>query len=737
MKQLLLLCLLLSAPLFGQPYSLFETPNYHDHLIELAWGQQVWLKEQPQGKMQLFHLNGQPVFKQAFDQIWPSNFKGYLELQDGDKFYIGSLEGELWPLARTIEELGAEIKAVDFSAKSLGPVDYREISFLLGLPSALLQQTQLVFLKIDLDNSRLHREIKYLKNLKVLNLEGGSLRHLPKEIQALSQLEELDLGANDFYRVPKELALLPQLHTLYLDFLPIDSLGETVSALSQLKRLSWKDRISNDLAPLLDLKALNALDLELQGFEEHNIYALYEDSLGLTILEKFDQLEYLNLAGNFDNLKSVDFLAPLKNLRYLNLARAAIEQLPKSKKLWPKIEQLLLEEVSLKELPLAAKKWKKLYRFNNQSYTEENKSFFLISRLPKKIKFLILNGLSIKHEELLLLQKFKQLQVLSLSRVAIQQLPESFDQLKKLQELDLSHCQLTELPNNIGQLQQLKAINLTRNKLQSLPPSFYTLSQLQALFLNENQFKKLAPQLGHLKQLSQLELSNNQLKELPKQLEECKKLKILQVSDNQLKTIPLNFAHFKDLEQLLLYKNQLEEIPNSLFEAKKLRLVDLSSNPKIQFLSPKIKQLQQLKAVYLHDCGLQKLPDGICDLKKLHTLDLKANKLLELPSCMGQLQSLTQLMLSHNRLKYLPNSIGQLQKLNSLYLEDNQLQTLTPSIAQLKNLNSLDLDNNPNIKEIPLSFKKLTKLYYIGLYNCGLSEEEQDYWENLLENRDY
>lgn len=318
MKQLLLLCLLLSAPLFGQSYSLFETPNQHDYLIELEWGEQVWIKEQPQGKRQLFHLNGQPVFKQTFDQIWPSNFKGYLELQDGDKFYIGSLEGELWPLARTIDELGPEIKALDFSAKSLGPVDYREISFLLGLPSQLLEQEQIELLNISIKNSRLHREIGQLKNLRILSLTYGRLQQLHKALGQLTKLEELCLSFNMFHNIPEELALAPKLHTLYLDQSPIDSLPDDLSVLSKIKRLSLARRSCTKLAPLAQLKQLKALNLEYTN--PYKYRQIEHHPKAFEALAQLSELEYLNLGASVEDSISLDFLIPLQQLRYLNLS---------------------------------------------------------------------------------------------------------------------------------------------------------------------------------------------------------------------------------------------------------------------------------------------------------------------------------------------------------------------------------------------------------------------------------
>ncbi|EJF55016.1 leucine-rich repeat (LRR) protein [Saprospira grandis DSM 2844] len=733
MKQLLLLCLLLSAPLFGQSYSLFETPNQHDYLIELEWGEQVWIKEQPQGKRQLFHLNGQPVFKQTFDQIWPSNFKGYLELQDGDKFYIGSLEGELWPLARTIDELGPEIKALDFSAKSLGPVDYREISFLLGLPSQLLEQEQIELLNISIKNSRLHREIGQLKNLRILSLTYGRLQQLHKALGQLTKLEELCLSFNMFHNIPEELALAPKLHTLYLDQSPIDSLPDDLSVLSKIKRLSLARRSCTKLAPLAQLKQLKALNLEYTN--PYKYRQIEHHPKAFEALAQLSELEYLNLGASVEDSISLDFLIPLQQLRYLNLSSI------KSKKiladsLWPQLEQLILDKTNLQWDNQA---WKKLFYFSaNAGYTPKKLPKAAIEKLPHQLLILELQSRIFSSQDAQALSQFKDLEYLDLEQSQIEALPEDFGQLSKLCQLNLDQCQLKRLPSSFGQLQMLSGLQLSKNQLKELPANFYELQKLQYLNLEGNQLSSLAPEIGQFKELKLLILAHNQLKELPSTISNCKKITYLNIQDNLVRQIQFNLEKMKQLTLLNLSDNLLQALPSSIFQAKKLQFLQLDNNRDLQQLSPKIGQLQNLKTLWLNHCSIQKIPENIGQLTQLQELYLSNNQLQDLPITIGQLTQLQKLHLNNNQLQSLPENIGQLKALKTLTLNNNQLKSLPKSIVQLTLLTDLELRNNKEFKAFPKGFEQLQpKLQLLPLFGTGLSKEEKLRWEKKWRYQQY
>ena len=85
-------------------------------------------------------------------------------------------------------------------------------------PSYIFERTDLV--SLDLSNNDLHgslqAEVRFLKNLKVLDLSHNHLTGVPAEVGQLSQLEVLDLSHNQLTGLPHELGNLKNLKTLDL-----------------------------------------------------------------------------------------------------------------------------------------------------------------------------------------------------------------------------------------------------------------------------------------------------------------------------------------------------------------------------------------------------------------------------------------------------------------------------------------------------------------------------------------
>lgn len=65
------------------------------------------------------------------------------------------------------------------------------------------------------------------------------------------------------------------------------------------------------------------------------------------------------------------------------------------------------------------------------------------------------------------------------------------------------------------------------------------------------------------------------------------------------------------------------------------------------------------------------------------------NKLVEVPTSLGELKYLQALVLSDNLLESLPANIANLHQLKSLLLHKNRLRTLPPEIVALKNLSEV------------------------------------------------
>ena len=75
----------------------------------------------------------------------------------------------------------------------------------------------------------------------------------------------------------------------------------------------------------------------------------------------------------------------------------------------------------------------------------------------------------------------------------------------------------------------------------------------------------------------------------------------------------------------------------------------------------KIGDLQNLKQIDFHWCGITHVPDSICNLTNLEELTLYGMDIEELPEDIGNLQSLKKLNIGDTKIKELPSSIYNLK----------------------------------------------------------------------------
>lgn len=84
---------------------------------------------------------------------------------------------------------------------------------------------------------------------------------------------------------------------------------------------------------------------------------------------------------------------------------------------------------------------------------------------------------------------------------------------------------------------------------------------------------------------------------------------------------------------------------------------------------------------------LNEFPVVLYNIKSfLRILDLSENRLLALPSDIGNFENLKHLKLNKNRLALLPDSISSLQKLESLSVCDNEIRGLPQTLSTLQHL---------------------------------------------------
>ena len=109
-------------------------------------------------------------------------------------------------------------------------------------------------------NHKVPTSIKYLKNLKELDLTGTEVEDI-SPLSKLTKIETLDLSLNYSLKDIRPLSELTSLKTLFLSFTSVSD----ISSLSRLKNLKYLDlsntRYIKDIAPLSELKELEFLSL--------------------------------------------------------------------------------------------------------------------------------------------------------------------------------------------------------------------------------------------------------------------------------------------------------------------------------------------------------------------------------------------------------------------------------------------------------------------------------------------
>jgi len=168
---------------------------------------------------------------------------------------------------------------------------------------------------------------------------------------------------------------------------------------------------------------------------------------------------------------------------------------------------------------------------------------------------------------------------------------------------------------------------------------------------------------------------------------------------------------------LNLSRSGLTEIPEEVFSMKQLKVLKLYGN-KIDSISPKIAQLENLEKLYIGKNKITYFPPEIGLLKHLKLLSAQYNDIKYLTSAIGRLENLEQLILNQNQLIGLPVEIGKLVNLKVLQLRFNWISFIPEEIGNCTKLEFVYLTRN-NLTSLPASFGKLTRLKELGVSNAG------------------
>ncbi|KAL2338698.1 hypothetical protein Fmac_013144 [Flemingia macrophylla] len=233
---------------------------------------------------------------------------------------------------------------------------------------------------------------------------------------------------------------------------------------------------------------------------------------------------------------------------------------------------------------------------------------------------------------------------------------------ERLEIVDLSSMSLDSLPNPSLNLATICKLDLSNNNLQNIPES------LTARLLN----------------MVVLDVHSNQLRSLPNSIGCLSKLKILNVSGNLVEYLPKTIENCRSLEELNANFNKLSQLPESIgFELINLKKLSVNCN-KLVFLPRSTSHLTTLKVLDARLNCLRSLPEDLENLINLETLNVSQNfqYLGALPYSVGLLLSLVELDVSYNKITSLPDSIGCLKKLQKLSLEGNPLASPPSDVVE-------------------------------------------------------
>ncbi|XP_057318926.1 leucine-rich repeat neuronal protein 1 [Microplitis mediator] len=268
------------------------------------------------------------------------------------------------------------------------------------------------------------------------------------------------------------------------------------------------------------------------------------------------RLQYLDLGDNRLTALDPDILAPLENLRYLNLSRNLIKSLPAFKNLYS-LETLLVSHNRLEVPPFKA--------FASSSY---------------------LNHLDLSNNHLVLLQEFtfqpnRELTFLKLSNNRLINLPSRvFSGLSKLRHLEISNISINQLPRGLfTELRALEYLNISINPIFNFTD--YTFQGLVNLI--------------------QLDISETLISQLPQGLwQRVPNLKSLIMDKTKIEVLKADdFLGLYNLENLTITSSPLREINSkALDHLSHLRNVDLRNNF-LYFLPASLAHLAHLSNLHL------------------------------------------------------------------------------------------------------------------------------------------
>ncbi|XP_070571196.1 uncharacterized protein [Ptychodera flava] len=320
-----------------------------------------------------------------------------------------------------------------------------------------------------------------LHRLKKLNIGSNNLTTVPSEIGQLDKLETLDLSNNEMEVLPPEVCQLRSLESLYINE---NKLKRVPPEIDQLNALQMLDLSNNDLdeipAEACNLRALlylylnennlTSLPHEIGRLSNLKFLSMYDNALEAIppSLGDLGQLINLNVDGN--ELRSMSSeTANLSSLKVIYLSNCKFQHMPEPVPSLRNLTELHMQGNEMTSVPPSIGDLKQLVKcdFNNNA----------LETLPEEIGQLQkLRELSLGYNSFEVfpksLTRLHGLQELSLEHNKLEAIPEEISDLSHLKVVRLNDNKLTnDAMKPLAKFKDLNVLDVSRNEVTVVPPS--------------------------------------------------------------------------------------------------------------------------------------------------------------------------------------------------------------------------------------------------------------------------
>jgi len=185
-----------------------------------------------------------------------------------------------------------------------------------------------------------------------------------------------------------------------------------------------------------------------------------------------------------------------------------------------------------------------------------------------------------------------------LTGVEIVEIPKEIQKFVNLEKLTIYYTTIQELPLWLFDIETLKELVIDNNPIKEIPSEIMKLKNLQELEISATLIKTLPDKLGNISNLQNLDLNSNSIEILPNSMADLKKLKYISIRFNKLKKIPEFIYELNNLEKINLGGNYIEKIPDDIKKLENVKVFHIDQN----MLNPEeVKRMKDIfQDKYLH-----------------------------------------------------------------------------------------------------------------------------------------